>query len=168
VAFPAGSGTDALARFHAERLGRAWPAGDGGEPGRRLCRHRRPCRGPHGTTLFFGTVSTHTANPNLMREPSYGLIGDFASISLIPISVLGLLVRAVFPARDLAGFIAHAQARPEQLIAERGLDAGAQPGGGRRSAEPGDRGDRGSAEAQQFMRAMGIASMTGTPEERGA
>lgn len=119
VAFPAGSGTDTLARFYAERLGRAlgqpvMVENLGGANGAIAARAAARAA-PDGTTLFFGTISTHAANPNLMREPGYDPIEDFAPVSLISINALGLLVRADFPARDLAGFIAHAQARPGQL-----------------------------------------------------
>jgi tripartite-type tricarboxylate transporter receptor subunit TctC len=70
---------------------------------------------PDRYNLFFGTVSTHAANPNLLRNPGYDPIADFAPVSLISINALALLVRADFPAADLAGFLAEARARPGQL-----------------------------------------------------
>lgn len=119
VAFPAGSGTDALARFYAERLTRVLGQpvtveNIGGANGAIAARAAARAA-PDGHTMFFGTVSTHAANPNLMRDPGYDPIEDFAPVSLISVNALGLLVRADFPARDLQEFIAYARARPGQL-----------------------------------------------------
>jgi tripartite-type tricarboxylate transporter receptor subunit TctC len=119
VAFPAGSGTDSLARFYGERLARVFGqnviieniAGANGAIAARAAARAAP----DGYTIFFGSVSTHAANPNLMREPGYDPIRDFAPLSMISINPLGVLVRADFPARDLQGFIAHARANPGAL-----------------------------------------------------
>jgi tripartite-type tricarboxylate transporter receptor subunit TctC len=119
AAFPAGSGTDSLARFYGERLGRVLGqnfiieniAGANGALGARAAARAAP----DGYTIFFGSVSTHAANPNLMREPGYDPLRDFAPLSMISINPLGVLVRADFPARDLQGFIAHARANPGAL-----------------------------------------------------
>jgi tripartite-type tricarboxylate transporter receptor subunit TctC len=119
VAFPAGSGTDTLARFYAERLSRALgqpvPVENMGGANGAIATRAAARAAPDGTTLFFGTVSTHAANPNLLREPGYDPIQDFAPVSLITINALALLVRADFPARDLQGFIARARATPGGL-----------------------------------------------------
>ncbi len=119
VAFPAGSGTDSLARFHGERLARVLGQpvtieNMGGANGA-IATRAAARAAPDGYTLFFGTVSTHAANPNLRREPGYDPIRDFAPVSLISINPLALMVRADFPARDLAGFVAEAKARPGGL-----------------------------------------------------
>ncbi len=119
VAFPAGSGTDALARFYAERLSRALGQpvtvdNIGGANGTIAARTAARAT-PDGHTLFFGTVSTHAANPNILREPGYDPERDFAPVSQLTVNALALIVRADFPARDLAGFIAQARARPGQL-----------------------------------------------------
>ena len=119
VPFPAGSGTDTVARFYAERLarslGQAVPienlAGANGAIGTRAAARAAP----DGHTVFFGSVSTHAANPNLLRDPGYDPIRDFAPVSLITINALALLVKADFPARDLREFLAHAQANPGRL-----------------------------------------------------
>ena len=119
VSFPAGSGTDILARYYAERLGRTLGQAvlvENISGGNGVIATRAAARAaPDGYTLFFGSVSTHAANPNLLREPGYDPIRDFAAVSLITINALALLVRADFPARDLAGFIAHARANPGAL-----------------------------------------------------
>jgi tripartite-type tricarboxylate transporter receptor subunit TctC len=119
VAFPAGSGTDTLARFYAERLTRALgqpvPVENMGGANGAIAARAAARAAPDGYTMFFGTVSTHAAGPNLLREPGYDPVRDFAPVSMITINALGLLVRADFPARDLAGFVAHARAHPGAL-----------------------------------------------------
>jgi tripartite-type tricarboxylate transporter receptor subunit TctC len=119
VPFPAGSGTDTLARFYAERLSRALgqpvPVENMGGANGAIAARAAARAAPDGYTLFFGTVSTHAANPNLLRDPGYDPIRDFAPVSLITINGLGLLVRQDFPARDLQGFLAHARANPGTL-----------------------------------------------------
>jgi tripartite-type tricarboxylate transporter receptor subunit TctC len=71
AAFPAGSGTDSLARFYGERLGRIFgqnfvieniTGANGAIAARAAAR-----AAPDGYTIFFGSVSTHAANPHLMR-----------------------------------------------------------------------------------------------------
>jgi tripartite-type tricarboxylate transporter receptor subunit TctC len=119
VAFPAGSGTDTLARFYAERLtrtfGQPFPVENMGGANGAIATRAAARAAPDGHTVFFGSVSTHAANPNLLREPGYDPIGDFAPVSLITINALALLVKADFPARDLQEFLAHARANPGRL-----------------------------------------------------
>lgn len=119
VAFPAGSGTDTLARFYAERLSRALgqplPVENMGGANGAIAARAAARAAPDGYTLFFGTVSTHAANPNLLREPGYDPIRDFAPVSMITINGLGLIVRRDFPAATLQEFIAHARANPGKL-----------------------------------------------------
>lgn len=119
VAFPAGSGTDTLARFYAERLSRAlgqpFPVENMGGANGAIAARAAARAAPDGTTLFFGTVSTHAASPNLLREPGYDPIRDFAPVSMITINGLGLIVKADFPARTLQEFLAHARANPGKL-----------------------------------------------------
>jgi len=74
-------------------------------------------RGPaDGATLLVGVTDTHAVNPAAMRNLQYDAIRDFAPLSNITNVPLALAVgpsqRGV---RDLAAFIAAAQARPEGL-----------------------------------------------------
>jgi tripartite-type tricarboxylate transporter receptor subunit TctC len=119
VPFPAGSGTDTLARFYAERmtrsLGQPVPVENMGGANGAIATRAAARAAPDGHTVFFGTVSTQAANPNLLREPGYDPLRDFAPVSMLTINALALLVRADFPARDLAGFLAHARANPGRL-----------------------------------------------------
>jgi tripartite-type tricarboxylate transporter receptor subunit TctC len=119
VAFPAGSGTDSLARFYAERLSRTLgqpvPVENMGGANGVIATRAAARAAPDGKTMFFGTVSTHAANPHLLREPGFDPIRDFAPVSLITINALALLVRTDFPARDLKQFIEVARSRPGGL-----------------------------------------------------
>jgi tripartite-type tricarboxylate transporter receptor subunit TctC len=119
VPFPAGSGTDTLARFYAERLSRTLgqpvPVENMGGANGAIGARAAARAAPDGYTLFFGTVSTQAANAALLREPGYDPIRDFAPVSLITINGLGLLVREDFPARDVTAFLAHARANPGKL-----------------------------------------------------
>jgi tripartite-type tricarboxylate transporter receptor subunit TctC len=119
VPFGAGSGTDIMARFYAERLGRKLGqsivvenlAGANGAIGARAAARATP----DGYTIFFGSVSTHAANPHLLREPGYDPVRDFEPLSLITINAVVLTVNASFPAQNLQEFLAYGRARPGQL-----------------------------------------------------
>lgn len=119
VPFQAGSGTDIMARFYAERLARSLGqpvtvenlAGANGAIGARAAARAAP----DGYTVFFGTVSTHAANSHLLREPGYDPVRDFTPISLITINALLVVVNANFPAQNLEEFLAYGRARPGQL-----------------------------------------------------
>ncbi len=119
VPFPAGSGTDSIARFYGERMSRTLGqpmlvdnmAGANGAIATRAAARAAP----DGHTVFFGTVSTQAANPNLLREPGYDSLRDFAPLSMVTINPLALLVKADFPARTLQEFLAHARANPGKL-----------------------------------------------------
>ncbi len=119
VAFPAGSGTDTLARFYAERLARSlgqpFPVENMGGANGVIATRAAARAAPDGYTVFFGTVSTHAANPNVLREPGFDPIRDFAPVSMLTINALALLVRADFPARNLQEFLAYARANPGKL-----------------------------------------------------
>ncbi|WP_159992646.1 tripartite tricarboxylate transporter substrate binding protein [Roseomonas sp. 18066] len=113
VPFPAGSATDAMARFlgehSAQKLGQATVvenmAGANGAIGARSAA-RMP---GDGSVLFYATNSTHSANPHLLRDPGYDPIRDFVPVTLIGTSPLILFVSPKFPARTLQEFIAYAK-----------------------------------------------------------
>jgi tripartite-type tricarboxylate transporter receptor subunit TctC len=119
VPFPAGSATDGLARFVAERLGSALGrniivenvAGANGA----LAARQAAQAEPDGHTIMFGTNSTHAMNMHLMRSPGYDALRDFAPVTLTSIAPLALIVRADFPAQNVGEFIAHARANPGRL-----------------------------------------------------
>jgi tripartite-type tricarboxylate transporter receptor subunit TctC len=119
VPFPPGSATDGIARFLAERLSRSLgqpvvveniAGGNGAIAARQAAR-----AAPDGHSLFFATNSTHAAAVHLLRDPGYDPVRDFLPVTLTSLAPLVLMVRADFPAQDVATFIAAAKARPGAL-----------------------------------------------------
>lgn len=115
VPFPPGSATDGVARFVAERISRSL-----GQPvvvenvtgGNGTIAARQAARAaPDGHAFMFATNSTHAAAVHLMREPGYDPVRDFEPVTLTSIAPLVLMVRADFPARNVAEFVAAAKAR---------------------------------------------------------
>lgn len=119
VPFPPGSATDGIARFVAERLSRSLgqplvvenvTGANGAIAARQAAR-----AAPDGHAFMFATNSTHAEAVHLMREPGYDPVRDFAPVTLTSIAPLVLMVRADFPARNVAEFIAEAKARAGAL-----------------------------------------------------
>jgi len=115
VPFPPGSATDGIARFLAERLtprlGQAVVI-ENVTGGNGLIAARQAARAvPDGHTLFFATNSTHAASVHLAKEPGFDPLAGFMPVTLTSLAPLVLMVRAEFPARDVAEFLAVARAR---------------------------------------------------------
>ena len=115
VPFPPGSATDGIARFVGERISRSL-----GQPvvvenvagGNGTIAARQAARAaPDGHAFIFATNSTHAAAVHLMKEPGYDPVRDFAPVTLTSIAPLVLMVRADFPARNVAEFVTEAKAR---------------------------------------------------------
>ena len=66
---------------------------------------------PDGSTLLFTTLS-HVTNPYLLTGLPFDYATAFAPVSLVVLWPQLLTVRNGFPARDFAGFLAHARANP--------------------------------------------------------
>jgi tripartite-type tricarboxylate transporter receptor subunit TctC len=119
VGFPPGGGNDLLARILAEGLAAAFgqpfivenrPGGSGViaiEAVRRAA--------PDGQTLLIGPSSGMTVNPVLLPNVTYDPLRDFEAIGIIGSFPLLVVVNPSNPARDLAGLIAQAKARPGQV-----------------------------------------------------
>jgi tripartite-type tricarboxylate transporter receptor subunit TctC len=60
---------------------------------------------PDGYTLMLGAVNSHAILPNLVKEPQYDHIKDFAPVSLISFSPNLLLANPSFPAKSLAELV---------------------------------------------------------------
>ena len=119
VPFPAGSATDQVARVVGAELQQAL-----GQPF--VVENKAGAQGaiaaaevakaaPDGYTLMLTTNTPHAANPSLFRKLTYDPVKDFTPITRYGTTSFMLMVRPDFPAKDLKGFIAHAQSQPGKL-----------------------------------------------------
>ena len=78
---------------------------------------------PDGYTILLTTNTPHAANVALFRQLPFDPVKDFAPIVRLITTSMVLLVRADFPADNLAQFIAYAKTRPQGLNAGYGSAA---------------------------------------------
>lgn len=119
VPFPAGGGTDILARALANRFTeeRKWQViienrpGAGANIGAELVARAAP----DGYTLFMAST-IHSINRSLYPKLNYELLKDFTPLGLVAEIAQVLVVHPSVPATDIAEFIALARSRPEPLL----------------------------------------------------
>jgi tripartite-type tricarboxylate transporter receptor subunit TctC len=119
VPFPAGGGLDLLTRAIAEHLQGAW-----GQP---VVVENRPGgstipgadavvrAAPDGHTLLLTADNTITSNPHLFRTLPHDPLRDLAPVTHVVDVHQMVVVHAGLDARDMAGLVAAARARPGQL-----------------------------------------------------
>jgi tripartite-type tricarboxylate transporter receptor subunit TctC len=119
VPFPAGGGTDVIARIVSEHMSRALGqpiiieniAGAGGTTGSA----RAARANPDGYTIEMGHMGTHatavTLYPNLAYKPDI----DFAPIGVAIWGPVMIVARKDFPAKDLREFVAYVKANDQKL-----------------------------------------------------
>ncbi len=109
VGFPAGGGTDAIARLLADRLKDVLNApvvvdnrpGAGGQ----IAAQALKSAPPDGTTLFVSHDHTITILPLTMKNPGFDPARDFVPVAGFGTFVNGLALSGATPARDFKGFI---------------------------------------------------------------
>lgn len=119
VPFAPGSGTDAVARVIAKRLGERLKqpvlidnrAGASAQIGAQYVAKAKP----DGYTLFMTTNTSHSANPALFANLKYDPIKDFTPITRVGELPFALLVNPSLPVKSLQELIAHAKANPGKL-----------------------------------------------------
>jgi tripartite-type tricarboxylate transporter receptor subunit TctC len=119
VGFAPGGGTDILARLLANRLGEEFGqpvavenrTGGGGTIAIVATTRARP----DGHTVTLGTLSNVVQVPLAMKAPPFDPLRDVTPLGLVATVPLVVTVPATSPARDLAGFIALARAKPGGL-----------------------------------------------------
>ena len=118
VPFPAGGGTDILARLlmqrMAERTGANFVidnrAGAGGTIGTEIVAKAAP----DGYTILVAS-SSHTINPSVFKKIGYDPARDFAPITMIASGPGLLVVNPAVPAKSVKELIAIAKSRPGQI-----------------------------------------------------
>jgi tripartite-type tricarboxylate transporter receptor subunit TctC len=119
VPFPAGSATDNVSRRLAESLRAAMnvavivenkPGADGNMAAMSVLR-----ADPDGYSIFVTTNSTHAANVNIFNSMPYDPKADFAPVAGIMTIPMMLSVRADFPAKSVAEFVALAKNREKPI-----------------------------------------------------
>jgi tripartite-type tricarboxylate transporter receptor subunit TctC len=118
VGFPPGGGTDMLARYLAQQLGKSLGQSvvvenRGGANGvigtTELARSA-----PDGYTLMV-TISSHITNGLLYKDLPYNVLKDFAPVSGVATSPFVLLANPNLPANNVAELIALAKAKPGSI-----------------------------------------------------
>jgi tripartite-type tricarboxylate transporter receptor subunit TctC len=119
VPYPAGGGSDLIARAIAQRLSEKLGqsvvvdnrSGATGMIGSELAAKSAA----DGYTLLLGSVAEMALNPAVYTRMTYSPERDFAPIALVAISPLVLTVHPSLPARDAKQFIALAKKRPGEI-----------------------------------------------------
>jgi tripartite-type tricarboxylate transporter receptor subunit TctC len=118
VPFPAGGGTDTVARLMAQKLGEAFHQtvvidNIGGASG--ALGHEAVARAvPDGYTLLVATASTIATNP-LVSKVSWDPVTDFTPVAMLTIDPMPLVVHPSLPARNVRELIALAREKPGAL-----------------------------------------------------
>ena len=119
VPFPPGSGSDVAARVVGQHLSAALgqpfiidnkPGAGGNIGAMEVVR-----AAPDGYTLMVGSSSSLAANVSLLKTMPYDPAKDLAPVAGVADSVTALLVKADFPAKNLAEFIAYVKQRPGKV-----------------------------------------------------
>jgi tripartite-type tricarboxylate transporter receptor subunit TctC len=118
VAFPAGGGTDIVARLIAERLGALWQqpvivdnrGGAGGVIGTEVAARSAP----DGYTIFMATLGNLSINPHLYKM-NVDPLKDLVPISNVVDVNFVLVANPAFPAKTVKELIEQGRQRPGQI-----------------------------------------------------
>ena len=119
VPFPAGGGSDILARAVTEKLSAALGqqfivdnrSGAGGTLGTELAAKSTP----DGYTLIFNSSSALVIGPNLVRKPAYDPLRDLAPVIRVASAPNVLVVHPSLPAKSVKQLLALAKQRPGEI-----------------------------------------------------
>ena len=133
VPFPAGGGTDIIARALAERmrvsLGRSIVIENVGGGNGSIGAGRVARAAPDGTTIILGTMGSFVMNGALYSLP-YNLVDDFEPVTLVTVQPYVVVARKTMPGDDLKGLITWLRANPGKASAgTQGAGGSSQIGG---------------------------------------
>lgn len=119
VPWPAGGGTDNVARLLAEYLGPAFGqtivvdnrGGANGVIGSQVVARSAP----DGYTLMFSDIFSHVLNKQLVKSLPYDIVADFAPVTQVSTVPLLLVVHPSMPARSVAELVRLAREKPGQI-----------------------------------------------------
>ena len=119
VPWPAGGGSDLVARMVAEPLGEALKqvivienrAGANGAIGSEAVARARP----DGYTFVWVTADTHAMNPHVYPKLSYDPRSDFSGVGIVGYFPYALVVNPAIAANTVAEFVAQARQRPGRV-----------------------------------------------------
>ena len=116
VPFPAGGGTDLVARPLAQGIGEALKQSvvvinKGGAAGN-IGTQQAARSAPDGYTIALGSTGTHTVNQSLYQNIGYDPVKDFEPVSMVCYYNNVLVVHPSFPARTLQELVALIKANP--------------------------------------------------------
>ena len=119
VPFPAGGGTDALARFVAkgleQRLGQPFIIENRGGAGTTLGATAVVRSDPDGYTILVGTASTFAAAPGLYKRLAYDPTKDFSPVMLFATVPFVLVTHPSLGVNSVQELVALAKSRPGGL-----------------------------------------------------
>jgi tripartite-type tricarboxylate transporter receptor subunit TctC len=119
VPFGAGGVVDSVARQWTERmkgpLGATIVIENNGGAGGTIGMGEVARAAPDGYTLGFGNTSTLVLNPAIMPKVPYDPARDFTVLSILAVSVSGIIVHPSLPVKNLKEFLAYAKANQDKL-----------------------------------------------------
>jgi tripartite-type tricarboxylate transporter receptor subunit TctC len=116
VPFPAGGGTDALARWFAKGLeakfGQPFVVENRAGSGTTLGAGFVARAAPDGYTIMLGTSSTYAIAPNVYKKVPFDPVKDFAPIALVAEVPFVLVVNPSLPVKSVKELVALVKSRP--------------------------------------------------------
>lgn len=119
VGFPAGGGTDVLARALGQQLsdmlGQPLTIDNRTGAGGIIATELGAKAPPDGYTLLVGSAAAFAINPNLLARLPYDPVKDFAPVGLFATLSYAVVVHPSLPVKSVRELIALARARPGEL-----------------------------------------------------
>src|SRR5918911_3846613 len=119
VAFPAGGGSDVMARVLvarlAERVGQSFVVDNRPGAGGSIGTEAAVKSPPDGYTLQLASTSEVSINRSLYTKLSYDPLKDLAPIGMVATTPMVLIVHPSMPVKDVKALVALAKAKPGEI-----------------------------------------------------